>query len=243
MFDTVLGQSIEKWGMGESISATGWNSVFPNDFERAWLSNTKPVLLSQISASGSPSSEGALASFFGRVNYSFKDTYLFSATFRYDGSSNFARGHRWGLFPSFSAGWIISNEPFMANTSDWLSFLKLRASWGRNGNASIPNFQYLSTIKMSSSAGYYFGNKGSMSTGAIPGVLANKDVSWETSEQTDLGLDARFFNSSLGLTIDGYIKDTKDWLVDAPIAAVYGFSAPYINGGDVRNSGIEVSVI
>ena len=130
----------------------------------------------------------------------------------------------------------------MANTSDWLSFLKLRASWGRNGNASIPNFQYLSTIKMSSSAGYYFGNKGSISAGAIPGVLANEDVSWETSEQTDLGLDARFFNSSLGLTIDAYIKNTKDWLVDAPIPAVIGFSAPYINGGDVRNSGIEVSV-
>ena len=242
VFDTVLGQSIEKWGMGESLSATGWNSIFPNDYKRAWMSNTKPVLLSQISASGSPSSQGALASFFGRINYSFRDTYLFAATLRADGSSNFARGHRWGFFPSFSAGWILSNEPFMANTTDWLSFLKLRASWGQNGNASISNFQYLSTIKMSSSAGYYFGNKTSMSTGAIPGVLANPDVSWETSEQTDLGLDARFFNSSLGLTIDAYIKDTKDWLVDAPIAAVYGFSAPYVNGGDVRNSGIEVSV-
>ena len=242
VFDTVLGQSIEKWGMGESLSATGWNSIFPNDYKRAWMSNTKPVLLSQISASGSPSSQGALASFFGRINYSFRDTYLFAATLRADGSSNFARGHRWGFFPSFSAGWILSNEPFMANTTDWLSFLKLRASWGQNGNASISNFQYLTTIKMSSSAGYYFGNKASMSTGAIPGVLANPDVSWETSEQTDLGLDARFFNSSLGLTIDAYIKDTKDWLVDAPIAAVYGFSAPYVNGGDVRNSGIEVSV-
>ena len=242
VFDTVLGQSIEKWGMGESLSATGWNSIFPNDYKRAWMSNTKPVLLSQISASGSPSSQGALASFFGRINYSFRDTYLFAATLRADGSSNFARGHRWGFFPSFSAGWILSNEPFMANTTDWLSFLKLRASWGQNGNASISNFQYLTTIKMSSSAGYYFGNKASMSTGAIPGVLANPDVSWETSEQTDLGLDARFFNSSLGLTIDAYIKDTKDWLVDAPIAAVYGFSAPDVNGGDVRNSGIEVSV-
>ena len=154
VFDTVLGQSIEKWGMGESLSATGWNSIFPNDFERAWLSNTKPALLSQISASGSPSTAGALASFFGRVNYSYKDTYLFSATVRADGSSNFARGHRWGIFPSFSAGWIISNEPFMANAQNWLSFLKLRASWGQNGNASISNFQYLSTIKMSSSAGY-----------------------------------------------------------------------------------------
>ena len=242
VFDTVLGQSIEKWGFGESVSASAKNSIFPNDFTRAWLSNTKPALLNEISASGSPASQGALASFFGRVNYSFRDTYLFSATVRADGSSNFARGHRWGVFPSVSAGWIISNEPFMAGTSDWLSFLKLRASWGQNGNASIDNFQYLTTISLSSSAGYYFANKGALTTGAKPGVLANPDVSWETSEQTNLGLDARFFNSTLGVTIDGYIKDTKDWLVQAPIAGVYGFSAPYVNGGDVRNSGVEVSI-
>ena len=242
VFDVVAGQSIEKWGMGESLSGSAWNSTFPNDFERAWLSNTKPVILSQISVSGSPSTAGALASFFGRVNYSLRDTYLFSATVRADGSSNFARGHRWGIFPSFSAGWIISNEPWMSNTSDWLNFLKLRASWGQNGNASISNFQYLSTIKLSSSAGYYFGNKASMSTGAVPGVLANPDVSWETSEQTNVGFDARFFGSRLGVTFDAYIKNTKNWLVDAPIAAVYGFSAPYVNGGDVRNSGLELSI-
>ena len=242
VFDIVAGQSIEKWGMGESMSGSAWNSTFPNDFERAWLSNTKPVILSQISVSGSPSTAGALASFFGRVNYSLRDTYLFSATVRADGSSNFARGHRWGVFPSFSAGWIISNEPWMGNTGDWLSFLKLRASWGQNGNASISNFQYLSTIKLSSSAGYYFGNKASMSTGAVPGVLANPDVSWETSEQTNVGFDARFLGSRLGVTFDAYIKNTKDWLVDAPIAAVYGFSAPYVNGGDVRNSGLELSI-
>ena len=242
VFDTVLGQSIEKWGFGESVNASAFNSIFPNDFTRAWLSNTKPSLLNEISASGSPSSQGALASFFGRVNYSFRDTYLFSVTVRADGSSNFARGHRWGIFPSVSAGWILSNEPWMSGTSGWLDFLKVRASWGQNGNASIDNFQYLTTISLSSSAGYYFANKAALTTGAKPGVLANPDVSWETSEQTNIGLDARFFNSSLGLTVDGYVKDTKDWLVQAPIAGVYGFSAPYVNGGDVRNTGVEVSI-
>ena len=240
VFDTVLGQSIEKWGFGNSLSATANNSIFPNDFERAWISNTKPVLLSEISASGSPSTQGGLASFFGRVNYAYKDTYLLSATVRADGSSNFARGHRWGIFPSVSAGWVISNEPWF-NDSGNFNFLKLRASWGQNGNASISNFQYLSTISLSSSAGYYF-DKGTLSTGAVPGVLANPDVSWETSEQTNIGLDARFFDSRLGITIDGYIKNTKDWLVQAPIASVYGFSSPYVNGGDVRNSGIEASI-
>ena len=239
VFDTVIGQSIEKWGFGNSLTARANNSIFPNDFDRAWISNTKPVLLSEIEASGSPSSQGALASFFGRVNYSFRDTYLLSATVRADGSSNFARGHRWGIFPSVSAGWVLTNEPWFGTGA--VDFLKIRASWGQNGNASISNFQYLSTISLSSSAGYYF-DKGTLSTGAVPGVLANPDVSWETSEQTDFGIDARFLDSRLGITIDGYIKNTKDWLVQAPIASVYGFSSPYVNGGDVRNSGIEASI-
>ena len=241
-FDTVVGQSIEKWGMGEQISGKGYNSIFPNDFERAYLSNTKPSQLSEVSVSGKPRTQGALASFFGRVNYNYASKYLFSATVRADGSSNFARGHRWGVFPSASVGWVVSSEPWMENTQDWLSFLKLRASWGQNGNASISNFQYLSTIVLDTGASYAFDSEDSFATGAVGDVLANPDVSWETSEQLDLGIDARFFGSRLGLAIDGYIKDTKDWLVRAPIASVYGLNAPYINGGDIRNQGIEVSI-
>ena len=242
VFDIVAGQSIEKWGMGESLSGESANSIFTNDFERAYLSNAKPERLDQVSLSGRPSTKGALASFFGRLNYNIKETYLFSATLRADGSSNFARGHRWGIFPSVSAGWVISDENWMGGSKGWLDFLKLRASWGQNGNASISNFQYLTTIGLSSSAAYYYANKGVPSTGAIPGTLANPNVSWETSEQTNIGLDARFFNSAFGVTVDGYIKNTKDWLVQAPIASVYGFEAPYVNGGDVRNSGIELAL-
>ena len=242
VFDIVAGQSIEKWGMGESLSGESANSIFTNDFERAYLSNAKPERLDQVSLSGRPSTQGALASFFGRLNYNIKETYLFSATLRADGSSNFARGHRWGIFPSVSAGWVISNENWMGGSKGWLDFLKIRASWGQNGNASISNFQYLTTIGLSSSAAYYYSNKGVPSTGAIPGTLANPNVSWETSEQTNIGLDARFFNSAFGVTVDGYIKNTKDWLVQAPIASVYGFEAPYVNGGDVRNSGIELAL-
>ena len=242
VFDIVAGQSIEKWGMGESLSGESANSIFTNDFERAYLSNAKPERLDQVSLSGRPSTKGALASFFGRLNYNIKETYLFSATLRADGSSNFAKGHRWGIFPSVSAGWVISNENWMGGSKGWLDFLKIRASWGQNGNASISNFQYLTTIGLSSSAAYYYSNKGVPSTGAIPGTLANPNVSWETSEQTNIGLDARFFNSAFGVTVDGYIKNTKDWLVQAPIASVYGFEAPYVNGGDVRNSGIELAL-
>ena len=240
--DAVVGQSLEKWGMGEQISGKGTNSIFPNDFERAYLSNTKPTQLSEVSVSGKPRTQGGLASFFGRINYNFDSKYLFSATVRADGSSNFARGHRWGVFPSASAGWVVSSEPWMANTKDWLSFLKLRASWGQNGNASISNFQYLSTIVLDTNASYAFDSEDAFATGAVGDVLANPDVSWETSQQLDLGVDARFFGSRLGVAIDGYIKDTKDWLVRAPIASVYGLNAPYINGGDIRNQGIEFSV-
>ncbi len=241
-FDFVAGQSIEKWGMGVSISGKGTNSIFPNDWDRAYLSNTKPKELSQISVSGAPRSKGALASFFGRVNYNYDSKYMFSATVRADGSSNFARGHRWGIFPSASAGWVISSEPWMAEAKNWLSFLKLRASWGQNGNASISNFQYLSTIVLDTDASYAFDSEDSFATGAVGDVLANPDVSWETSQQLDLGIDARFFNSRLGVSIDGYIKDTRDWLVRAPIASVYGLNPPYINGGDIRNAGVELSV-
>ena len=241
-FDVVAGQSIEKWGMGASVKGTGYNSIFPNDFERAYLSNTKPTQLSEISVSGAPRSKGALASFFGRVNYNFDSKYMFSATVRADGSSNFARGHRWGIFPSVSAGWVISSEPWMANSKNWLSFLKLRASWGQNGNASISNFQYLSTIVLDTGASYAFDSEDAFATGAVGDVLANPDVSWETSQQLDFGIDARFFNSRLGVSFDAYIKDTRDWLVDAPIASVYGLNPPYINGGDIRNSGIELSI-
>ena len=240
--DAVVGQSLEKWGMGEQISGKGTNSIFPNDFERAYLSNTKPTQLSEVSVSGKPRTQGGLASFFGRINYNFDSRYLFSATVRADGSSNFARGHRWGVFPSVSAGWVVSSEPWMANTQDWLSFLKLRASWGQNGNASISNFQYLSTIVLDTNASYAFDSEDAFATGAVGDVLANPDVSWETSQQLDLGVDARFFGSRLGVSIDGYIKDTKDWLVRAPIASVYGLNAPYINGGDIRNKGLEFTV-
>ena len=242
VFDVVVGQSIEKWGMGEDVEGGAFNSIFLNDFDRAYLSNTKPTALNQIEVGGEPWGQGALASFFGRVNYSLKDTYLFSATLRADGSSNFARGHRWGIFPSVSAGWILSNEKWMQESSNWLNFLKVRASWGQNGNASISNFQYLTGIELDEDASYYFANKQVAATGAVPGTLANPNVSWETSEQTNIGVDARFFNSALGVTIDGYVKNTKDWLVRAPIAGVYGFSAPYVNGGDVRNSGIEIAI-
>ncbi len=237
-FDFLLGQSLEKWGYGNSVSAKNSNSLFPGQFDYAYIDNTQGLDVANTSISGSPNTPGALSSFFTRLNYNYKETYMLSAVVRADGSSNFKKGHRWGIFPSFSAGWVVSNEPFMAGTQNWLSFLKVRGSWGQNGNCSISGFQYLATIAFN--APYYFDDKNTPATGAYPDILPNENVKWETSQQLDLGFDARFFGSRLGLSFDWYDKQTKDWLVVAPQLASYGTGAPYINGGDVDNKGYEI---
>lgn len=241
--DIVVGQSIEKWGMGEGVNGANSNSLFPGSWDHAWLSNTQGISANETSVGGSPWGEGAIASFFGRVNYDFQEKYMATFILRSDGSSNFARGKRWGYFPSFSAGWVMTNEPFMEGTRSWLDFLKFRGSWGQNGNANISPFQYLATISFDKKNGYYFGNnKTDLVTGAYADILPNPDVTWETSEQLDLGLDARFLNSRLGLVFDWYKKTTKDWLVVAPILATYGTNPPYINGGDIENRGFELGL-
>ena len=236
--DVLLGQSLEKWGYGSSVGVGNSNSLFPGSFEHAYITNANVVDPAYTSISGSPNSQGALSSFFGRANYNFAEKYLFSAVLRADGSSNFARGHRWGFFPSVSAGWVVSNEDFMSSTSNWLSFFKLRGSWGQNGNCNISSFQYVATVAFDDP--YYFDSKDNPGIGAYPDILPNKDVKWETSEQLDLGFDARFFRSRLGLSFDWYNKMTKDWLVRAPILLSYGTGAPYVNGGDIKNTGFEV---
>ena len=161
------------------------------------------------------------------------------------------RGHRSGTFPSASVGWVVTNEKFMQQTSSWFDFLKIRASWGQNSNQSISNFQYLTSYSFDNLNGYYFGidNKTLQTTGGYANILKNEDVTWETSEQIDLLIDARFLGGRLGFNFDWYQKKTKDWLVQAPIQAVWGLSAPYINGGDIKKlvlksvlTGITVSV-
>jgi TonB-linked SusC/RagA family outer membrane protein len=243
--DFLGGQSIEKWGMGESWGATNGDPLF-NDYKHAYLGTTQGIVTGVTTVDGAPWDQGRLASFFGRVNYDWNETYLASLIMRADGSSNFARGKRWGYFPSLSAGWVLTNESFMESAASWLNFLKLRASWGQNGNCNIPNFQYLATISFDATAAYSFGNtKDSQTTGGYANKLPNPDVTWETSEQVDVGVDARFLNTRLGMVFDWYIKTTKDWLLKAPILGSYGMGndgAPYINGGDIENKGFEVAL-
>jgi len=210
----------------------------------AYLDNGVPTeSVSQIGTWGRDwaAQGGGLLSYYGRVSYNYMEKYLFDATIRADGSSNFAKNKRWGYFPSASAGWIFSEEDFMKDKS-WLSFGKLRASWGQNGNQSIPNFIYTSNISYLPQ-GYYFGpDKLVSSPTAIPANVPNPDVTWETSEQLNIGIDSRFLNSKLGFSIDWYNKKTKDWLVLAPIQGTAGAGAPYINGGDIKNSGVEFTI-
>jgi len=239
----MVGQSAEKWGMGESVSAMGRNLIFNSGFDYAWLDNAKPATMTDLSVNGKPNDEGSLASFFGRVNYDYKETYMMTLIYRYDGSSNFARGNRWGGFPSVSAGWVMTNEPFMASVKNWMNFMKLRGSWGENGNCNINPFQYLGTIAFDVSNAYSFGNsKTSQSTGAYADKLPNPDVTWETSRQLDLGFDARFLNSRLGVAFDWYKKETLDWLVTPDIPGHFGVNNASVNGGDVKNTGVEVAL-
>lgn len=242
-FDALLGQSVEKWGRGSDMRMINTNSNFPGSWSNAWISNTTNKNSANMVLNGYPWGDGSLASFFGRVNYNLNETYMATVIMRADGSSNFARGNRWGYFPSVSGGWVITNEKFMEPILPIVDFMKLRASWGRNGNSNITNFQYLSTIAFDPKNGYYWGNnKGNLVQGGYPNILANPDVTWETSEQIDVGLDMRFLRGRLGVVLDWYSKKTKDWLVQAPILDSYGTGAPFINGGDVENKGFEVGL-
>ncbi|MFR9497411.1 MAG: TonB-dependent receptor [Rikenellaceae bacterium] len=241
-FDIVLGQSMEKSNQGAKLEATNTNLTFTPTYDYAWLSNTSGVNSSVTSVSGSPYVESMLSSVFGRLNYNYDETYMLSAMVRADGSSKFAAGNRWGYFPSVSAGWVVSNEDFLSNSSA-VDFLKVRASWGQNGNCNISDFQYVASVSFPTQALYYFtDDKVSSSQGAYSTALANENVTWETSEQLDLGIDANFFNSRLSVTMDLYNKMTKDWLVQVPVLTSYGASAPYVNGGNIRNRGIELGL-
>ena len=241
-FDALLGASIEgtKWGM--SVSGTRQQTKF-GTWESANLSSVTSDIDAEMASisGGNTVPYNDILSFFGRINYNYKDTYLLTLIAREDGSKNFAKGHRWGFFPSASAGWIISNEPFMDWSKGIIDYLKFRASWGQNGNCSISNFQYAATVKLSTQYDFSHGGT-STATGAYPSIIPNPDLTWETTEQTDLGLDARFFKSRFGVAFDLYRKDTKDWLVDAPSLKTHGTGAPTINGGAVRNQGVELSL-
>ena len=185
-------------------------------------------------------------SYFGRLSYSYDDRYFLQANFRADAfdSSKLSKDNRWGYFPSISAGWTISNEKFFKDniSTSAVSFLKLRGSWGRNGNVNIlSGYQYNASIVL---GGYYdFTDQysgGSATETGKPSGVSNPDLTWETSEQWDLGLDARFLDNRLSLTIDWYRKMTKDLLISIKPYPELGFNSQTVNSGEVLNTGFDI---
>lgn len=234
-----------EWSSYDGSKTEGYNSGFVpgfNDWDHAYLTNTNGT--SKMETKGEPYDPVRSMSYFARLGWAWKDRYMLNATLRADGSSKFAPGKRWGYFPSVSAGWTISEEDFMKSTKSWMDFLKVRVSWGQVGNANINCWQYLAPV-VTTNINYNFGTNGGQegwTTGSYPSRLDNQDVKWETSEQFNVGIDARFLSSRLSLTADWYIKSTKDWLVPAPVLATAGTAGPVINGGDVKNKGVELGL-
>jgi TonB-linked SusC/RagA family outer membrane protein len=184
--------------------------------------------------------EYAYRSFFGRIMYNFRNKYYIQANSRYDGSSRFQSENRWGLFPSFSAGWDISKESFMENVA-FLSLLKLRASWGTLGNERIGNYPYQSTIGFGSAL-FYQGNAIVSSQTAAVTKYAIPDISWETTETYNVGLDAYFLNNKLSFTGDYYKKTTRDMLLALEIPHYIGLANPDQNTGEMYTKGWEVEL-
>ena len=192
--------------------------------------------------SGMPNTTRAL-SYFGRLLYNYDNRYSLQGNFRADAfdSSKLSKDNRWGYFFSASAGWTFSNESFFKNNIDpsIISFGKIRASWGTNGNVNVlNNYAYTAGISLNSQW-YQYGATNAASYGSMPNGIANPDLTWEKSQQIDLGLDLRFFSDRLSLGIDWYKKTTKDLLVSAPVMPESGFSSMTINAGEVENSGLE----
>jgi TonB-linked SusC/RagA family outer membrane protein len=181
--------------------------------------------------------ENSLQSVFGRLNYDFGGKYLLEANLRYDGSSRFLGDNKWGIFPSFSAGWRISEEAFMRPV-DLVDELKLRGSWGQLGNQQIGNYPFAAVVNVG--VNYLFG--GSVVTGAAQLDLANPNISWEETTTTNVGLDMTLLNNRFDLTFDWFTRKTTDILLQLPVPLVIGQDAPFQNAGEVENTGWELSL-
>ena len=187
-------------------------------------------------------SDYAIRGAFYRINYNYKDRYLFEVNGRYDGSSKFPKDDRFGFFPSFSVGWNIAREAWMEKALDYVSDLKLRASWGQIGNQNIGNYGYYSTMQPVGNSNYWLKDGEFITYISTPGLVSNS-FTWETVETLDIGFDASMFNSRLQVTFDWYQRTTRDMLIAGiQLPAVVGTSAPMRNAADMRTRGWEIAV-
>lgn len=233
--------------VGQEVISSGYNTTinesrfFPKDMK------AKDVLANMNFGTPIPtmtykSMEDRMESYFGRLNYTLKDKYLLTATFRADGSSKFAPGNQWGYFPSAAIAWKISEEDFMAGASNWLSQLKFRASFGTAGNNRIPSNAWQLIYNTSNENKPYFPNE-IEAPNFIPGTsLYNPDLKWETTVTRNAGLDFSLFNNRLSGTLDYYYNTTKDLLIQAPLPTSSGYASQFQNIGQTSNRGIELTL-
>jgi len=237
-FTALLGQSAMEYTLREL-----WGDdydLLENDPSKANINYAiADRALERVAGGTGGYSSVTLASYFGRLDYNFREKYMFQATVRRDGSSRFGANNKWGVFPSFSAGWNISNESFMEGRPEFIDHLRIRGSWGINGNERIGEFRY--TSLMDGGQNYYFGagDDMAMQYGASPSKLANPDIKWEETEQINLGFEARLWRSALTFGFDYFKKTTSGMLMDQPIPRYVGKGAPMANAGEMENSGLE----
>ena len=221
-------RKIESWGWGVTKKgATDWSMNDLNTYSKLY------------SNSNTPRSGNVIQSFFGRVNYSFRDKYLAEANFRVDGSSKFGPGKKYGFFPSFSVGWRIDQEKFMESTKSWLSALKLRASWGMTGNNNgLGNYSWQASYSITNVV-----TEGEPGQGLYIAALGNDQLGWETTTTTDVGIDAAFLGNRLTAELDGYYRNTTDILYTPTIHYTMGeVSGASANKGAMWNAGVELSI-
>ncbi|KAA9349283.1 SusC/RagA family TonB-linked outer membrane protein [Larkinella humicola] len=225
-FDALAGFTIQK-------STTTATTTAATNFADDLLENING---GQITGGSYTVGQWALLSYLGRVNYAYNDRYLLTATIRTDGSSRFGSANRWGTFPSFSAGWRLSEEPFLKNLNLFDDF-KIRAGYGFSGNNAIGNYRYLGLL---SATNYVLGN--TQVPGLAQGSFTNNQLGWETSKQIDIGLDLAFFNSRLQFTGDYYNRRNTDMLLNKAIPAVTGYTTAWVNIGELENKGVELAL-
>ncbi len=246
----VLGQSAMK-NKSDYVGASRWNLV---NLDKPYMSYTNANVIYKVDENGKldgtpyaefngyggPNVEHRVSSLFGRVSYNYDERYMVQATIRRDGSSRFGPNNKYGTFPSASIGWNIHNEKFMEQTRNWLTNMKLRASWGKNGNDNIGDFAY--TVASAMGSNVLFGNPAVKYSGSKASTTANPDLKWEESEQTDIGLDFGFFDNRLTFTVDYFIKKTNGMIITSPIPSYVGENKPLANVGDMENKGWEFEI-
>lgn len=237
----VLGQSAKKY-TGKKLGGSAYDMIAENgdkaniDFTTGLASDGKRDVY------GGRLSPTTLASYFGRISYNYAERYMFQFTVRRDGSSNFGSNNKWATFPSVSLGWNITNEKFMEKRPSWLNSMKLRLSWGKNGNENIGAFRYTANVAMNNNYVFGGGNNQTIINGSKPSGTPNAELKWEESEQYDAGLDFGFINNALTFSIDYFLKRTNGMLKEMSIPSYLGESKPWGNVGSMENTGIEIEM-